>query len=73
MRLSRSALSTVAGIAIGAGAGAAIGAGVDASAKNQVEEGHLATVLFALLGGMFGAGVGQHTDFLAGPLVYQAP
>lgn len=73
VRLSRRALSTLAGVAIGAGAGAGIGAGVDASAKNQVEEGHIAAVLFALLGGMFGAGIGQHTDFLAGPLVYQAP
>lgn len=73
IRLSRQGLSSLAGTAIGAGAGAGIGAGIDASAKNQVEEGHVVTVLFAFFGGLLGSGVGQHTDFLAGPVVYHAP
>lgn len=72
IRFSRQELSTVAGLAIGAGAGAGIGAGIDASAKSKEDDG-LATVLFALLGGMLGSGIGHGTDFLSGPLVYQAP
>jgi len=72
VRLSRQELSTVAGLAIGAGAGAGIGAGIDASAKSKEDNG-LATVLFALLGGIVGSVAGQGTDFLGGPLVYQAP
>ena len=73
VKMSRQLLSTAAGAGIGAGAGAGIGAGVDASAKNQVEEGHLLTVVFAMLGGVVGMGVGQGTDFLAGPTIYRAP
>lgn len=66
-------LSTAAGAEIGAGVGAGIEAGIDASAKNQVEEGHLLTVMFAMLGGVVGMGVGQGTDFLAGPTIYRTP
>lgn len=73
VRLSRQGLSTLAGAAIGAGAGAGIGAGIDAQAKDQQEEGHLVTVLLGFLGAVIGGGVGQHTDFLAGPVVYRAP
>lgn len=73
VRLSRQALSTLAGGAIGAGAGAGIGAAIDASAKNQAEEGHLAAVVFGLLGGVIGMGIGEGTDFLAGPAIYRAP
>ncbi len=46
---------------------------VDASAKNQVEEGHIMAVALGFLGGFFGAGIGRHTNFLAGPVVYRAP
>jgi uncharacterized protein YcfJ len=73
VRLSRQAVSMLAGAGIGAGAGAGIGAGIDASAKNQVEEGHIITVLFAFMGGLIGNGIGQHSDFLAGPVIYRAP
>jgi hypothetical protein len=73
VKLSRQGLSTLAGAAIGAGAGAGIGAAIDAQAKDQAEEGHLLTVLFALFGGLFGSGIGKHTDFTAGPTIYRAP
>jgi hypothetical protein len=73
IKLSRQAASTLLGTAIGLGAGAGIGAAVDASAKDQVEEGHLMTVVMAFLGALIGEGVGNHTDFLAGPVIYQAP
>lgn len=43
IRLSRQGVSTLAGATIGAGAGAGIGAGIDASAKSQMEEGHVVT------------------------------
>ncbi len=72
VRLSRQGVSTVAGTMIGLGAGAGIGAAIDASAKNQVEEGHLMTVVLGFLGGIVGTGIGHHTDFLAGPIVYRA-
>jgi hypothetical protein len=73
IKLSRRPLSILAGAAIGAGAGAGIGAAIDASAKNQVEEGHLVTVLGTLFGFGIGAGVGSSLDFLAGPTLYRAP
>ncbi len=72
VRLSHQGLSTLVGTAIGAGAGAGIGAGLDATAKSH-EDGNLLAAVLGLLGGVIGAGVGQHTDFLAGPVVYQAP
>jgi hypothetical protein len=73
VKVSRYALSTLAGAGIGAGAGAGIGAAIDASAKNQVEEGHLVTAVFGVLGGALGAGIGGTADFLAGPVIYRAP
>lgn len=73
VRASRQAISTLVGGAIGVGAGVGIGAAIDSSAKNQVEEGHLATAMFGLLGGVLGMGIGTGTDFLAGPVIYQAP
>ncbi len=72
VRISRRALSTLAGAAIGVRTGASSGAGIDASAENQVEEGHRMTVILGMLGGMLGSGIGAHTDFLAGPVVYSA-
>jgi hypothetical protein len=30
------------------------------------------TVLLGFFGGLIGLGVGHHTDFLAGPVVYRA-
>jgi hypothetical protein len=73
VKISRHAASTLLGATIGIGTGAGIGAGIDASAKNQVEDGHLLTVLMSLLGGLIGTGIGSHTDFVAGPVIYQAP
>jgi hypothetical protein len=73
IKLSRQALSTLVGAAIGTGAGAGIGAAIDASARNQVEEGHIVTVLGALFGLAVGSGVGSKLDFLAGPTIYRAP
>jgi hypothetical protein len=72
VKLSRQGLSTLAGAAVGLGAGAGIGAAIDAQAKDQVEEGHLVTVVLGFLGGVIGSGVGKHTDFVAGPTVYRA-
>lgn len=72
VRLSRQGVSTVLGTVIGAGAGAGIGAGIDASSSSR-EDGHLATALMTLLGGLIGTGIGRHTDFLAGPTIYTAP
>jgi uncharacterized membrane protein YeaQ/YmgE (transglycosylase-associated protein family) len=73
VRLSRQMLSKLAGAAIGVGAGAGIGAAIDASADDKREEGHLAAVVFGLVGAIIGSGVGESTDFLAGPLIYEAP
>ena len=72
VKLSRQGLSTLVGTATGLGLGAGIGAAIDASAKSQ-EDPNLATALFGLLGGLFGSGVGSHTDFMAGPTIYRAP
>ena len=72
VKLSRQGVSTLAGTAIGLGAGAGIGAGIDASAKSN-EDGNLATILLGLFGALIGSAVGEHTDFLAGPVIYQAP
>jgi hypothetical protein len=72
LKLSRQFLSGLTGAGIGAGAGAGIGAGLE-SQYNSNEDGHLATVVFAILGGVIGSGVGSTTDFLAGPVVYRAP
>ncbi len=71
VRISRRGLSTLTGTVAGLGAGAGIGAAIDASAKNQVEEGHIVTVLFGFFGGLIGSGIGHHTDFLAGPVIYR--
>ncbi|WP_035347216.1 hypothetical protein [Edaphobacter aggregans] len=71
VRLSRQGVSTVLGMVIGAGAGAGIGAGIDASSSTR-EDGHLATAVMTLLGGVIGTGIGRHTDFLAGPTIYTA-
>lgn len=73
VKLSRQGISGLVGAGIGAGAGAGIGAAIDASAKDQVEEGHLVTVLFGILGGVMGAGIGSKMDFLAGPTIYRMP
>jgi hypothetical protein len=73
VKLARQQLSMLTGAAIGIGLGAGIGAGVDAQQKTPGEDGHLVPVLFGFLGGMLGAGIGNHTDFLAGPMVYKAP
>ncbi len=72
VRLSHQGLSALVGTAIGAGAGAGIGFGLDATAKSH-EDGDLLAVVMGLLGGIVGAGIGQDTDFLAGPVIYQAP
>lgn len=71
VKLSRRGLSMLTGAAIGMGAG--IGAGIDAQAKNQAEDGHLVPVLFGFIGGMLGAGVGSHQNFLEGPTIYRMP
>ncbi|HEY4380178.1 MAG TPA: hypothetical protein VGN01_07520 [Acidobacteriaceae bacterium] len=73
VKLSRQGASTLAGTAIGLGAGVGIGAAIDATAKDQAEEGHIMTVVLGLLGALLGEGIGNHTDFLAGPVMYQAP
>jgi len=72
VKLSRQFLSGLTGAGIGAGAGAGIGAGIE-SQQSSNEDGHLATVVFAILGGVIGSGVGSTTDFLAAPIVYRAP
>ncbi len=72
VRLARRGLSLVTGAAIGAGAGAGIGVAVDAGSSNHEYRSTLA-VVFGLLGGLLGEGIGHHTDFLAGPTIYTAP
>ncbi|MDP9049700.1 MAG: hypothetical protein M3O31_03120 [Acidobacteriota bacterium] len=72
VKLSRQFLSGLAGTGIGAGAGAGIGAGVESQYSGR-DDPHLLTVVFAILGGAIGSGVGAGTDFLAGPTVYRAP
>ena len=73
VKLSKQGVSILAGTAIGLGAGAGIGAAIDASAKDQAEEGHLVAIVMGLFGALIGAGIGEHTDFAAGPVVYRAP
>jgi len=72
VRISRRGISTLTGTVIGLGAGVGIGAAIDASAKDQVEEGHIMAVLFGFFGGLIGSGIGHHTDFLSGPIIYRA-
>ena len=72
IKLSRQALSAITGAAIGAGAGAAAGVAADATASNHEYRSTVA-VVFGLLGGLLGEGIGHHTDFLAGPTIYTAP
>lgn len=73
IKRSRRSVSILAGGLIGAGAGAGIGAAIDASAQNQADEGHLVTITLGFLAGFLGLGIGEHTDFAAGPTIYQAP
>ena len=71
IKASRKGLSTLAGVAIGAGAGVAIGAGIDASEKGG-DDPHLLSVTLGLLGGILGFPIASTTDFLAGPTIYRA-
>ncbi len=64
--------STLAGVGIGAAAGGGIGLAVDLSSRSNEDRG-LATVLFALLGGLFGWAIGQHTTLVKGQTIYVAP
>jgi hypothetical protein len=64
--------SALAGAGIGAGVGAGIGLAVDFSARSNEDRG-LATVLFALLGSLFGWGVGRHSTLIKGDTLYTAP
>jgi len=63
---------TAVGAAIGGGIGAGIGAGLDASRK-QGDDPHLATVVFTLLGGAFGAALASSSTFIKGKTIYRAP
>ncbi|MGE5489353.1 MAG: hypothetical protein ACM3ZB_16175 [bacterium] len=70
-RFSRCA-SALAGAGIGAGVGTGIGLAIDFSARSNEDRG-LATVLFALLGSLFGWGVGRHSTLIKGDTIYVAP
>ncbi len=72
IKLSRQGLSEITGALIGAGAGAGAGVAADATASNHEYRSTLA-IVFALLGGLVGEGIGHHTDFLATPTIYTAP
>lgn len=72
VRLTRKALSAVAGGALGAGAGIGIGVAVDQGAT-RAEDPNLPEFLFGLLGAAVGAGVGGSTEFVPGAVVYRAP
>lgn len=70
-RLSRGG-SALAGAGIGAGAGVGIGLAIDLSARSNEDRG-LATVLCALLGGLFGWAIGRHSTLVKGEMIYAAP
>lgn len=74
VRESRVVLSTVSGAAIGAAAGAGIGFGLEGGSPATVSDtGHLLGLFFTVMGAYLGAAIGQHSDFLAGRLLYRAP
>lgn len=70
-RFSRTG-STLAGAGIGAAVGGGIGLAVDLSSRSNEDRG-LATVLFALLGSLFGWGIGRHSTLVKGETIYVAP
>ena len=72
IKLTRYAVSTAAGAAIGAGGGAAIGAGIAASGDGFFTKRETAGVL-AVIGVIPGALIGWGTDFAKGPTVYRRP
>jgi hypothetical protein len=72
VRLLHSGASVLTGAAIGAAVGAGIGLAIDSSERSH-EDGHLVTVVFTLLGGAVGAGIGRHFALVRGKTIYLAP
>jgi hypothetical protein len=64
--------STAVGALVGGGIGAGIGAGIDATTKGG-DDPHLATVVFTLLGGVFGAALASSSTVIKGKTIYRAP
>ena len=71
VRLFSRGTSILAGAGIGAAIGGGVGAGIDAAAKSNEDKG-LATAVFALLGGLFGALIGRHAVIFKGETIYVA-
>jgi len=74
IKLTRYAVSTIGGAAIGAGVGAGIGAAIGSHPTHPiVNDTAIRVGIGAVAGGLGGAAVGAVTDMFRGPLVYRRP
>jgi hypothetical protein len=73
VRISHRVRSAFAGAGVGAALGMGIGAGIDAHYSASVFGDHAGLAFWGVLGAVLGQTIGQHLDFLAGPIIYKAP
>ncbi len=72
VRFAKRALSALAGVAIGVAAGAGAGAAVDAPSRDH-EARPVMMLVLGMFGGLIGEGVGEHTAFVHGAKIFEAP
>ncbi len=72
VKLTRYGVSTLGGLAIGAGAGAAIGfAAIRPQPNEFLDFSGVARAVCAVVGGLGGTAVGASTDMFRGPVIYR--